>query len=594
MTDIKLRLKKQNDDLKEKPLSKPAKSNTCKNGEEISDTGPLCTQICVSPNKNRRLFLYVLCFRIINSFLVQTFYVPDEYWQCTEVAHKLVFGYGHMTWEWKNGLRSYSYPLIFAAYFYVLKLFKLDYSVLIHHQLRHEFESFNTRWGKLKVLSSLVIRSVFVSLALQMLFSAIDSYMHGSFTFVQYNFFKFNVLHNVADFYGVHSWHWYLTEGLPVVLCTHIIFVVIGIFIIICKQSKSTDEMIVGDSVFVSECGSDGMFLFIIVWTVFIYSLLGHKEFRFMSGLLPIFMHVSGVTAYKLFQQPIIHKAMKSLNSSSSSSPSSSVTHRVGKLTHHLKGTLCKNLSVSLIVVPNIILGMYLSIIHQRGPLDVALYLSKHLDDRDSVLFLMPCHSTPFYSYIHKNVTMQFLTCEPNLNHAIHYVDEADWFFNSPSKWIEQYDWSTLKQNSNRTYIVMFDRLYERVRTDLLSKGSMSGLKKLQIMFAVLALHLITIPSYSAQCVDSDKHECENRLRPHHCYIEHNRNLCCETCREHETSDPKCMYGDHDTVIVRSIDNEENKYNCESYISFFGRHHCRIEPKFQDFCCSSCRSSTSD
>lgn len=40
--------------------------------------------------------LYVLLgfivLRIASVFLVRTFYVPDEYWQSLEVAHKLTFG----------------------------------------------------------------------------------------------------------------------------------------------------------------------------------------------------------------------------------------------------------------------------------------------------------------------------------------------------------------------------------------------------------------------------------------------------------------------------------------------------------------------
>lgn len=39
---------------------------------------------------------------------------------------------------------------------------------------------------------------------------------------VQWNFLKFNVLHNVAEFYGSHPWHWYFTQGLPVVIGPHL------------------------------------------------------------------------------------------------------------------------------------------------------------------------------------------------------------------------------------------------------------------------------------------------------------------------------------------------------------------------------------
>jgi hypothetical protein len=51
----------------------------------------------------------------------------------------------------------------------------------------------------------------------------------------------------------------------------------------------------------------------------------------------------------------------------------------------------------------------------QRGTEDVMYYLSKEAHDGrvKSVLFLMPCHSTPYYSTLHYNVPMRFLDCTP-------------------------------------------------------------------------------------------------------------------------------------------------------------------------------------
>ena len=43
-------------------------------------------------------------FRVVNAVCVRTFFSADEYWQSLEVAHKLVFGYGHLTWEWTHAL----------------------------------------------------------------------------------------------------------------------------------------------------------------------------------------------------------------------------------------------------------------------------------------------------------------------------------------------------------------------------------------------------------------------------------------------------------------------------------------------------------
>ncbi|KAJ1180814.1 hypothetical protein NDU88_006030 [Pleurodeles waltl] len=43
--------------------------------------------------ENVYLVLLAIAFRIINCFLVQTSFVPDEYWQSLEVAHHMVFEY---------------------------------------------------------------------------------------------------------------------------------------------------------------------------------------------------------------------------------------------------------------------------------------------------------------------------------------------------------------------------------------------------------------------------------------------------------------------------------------------------------------------
>lgn len=64
-------------------------------------------------------------------FVVQTSYVPDEYWQSLEVAHKQVFGYGQLTWEWTQGIRSYLYPSFFATVYKLLELIGLDLPELL-------------------------------------------------------------------------------------------------------------------------------------------------------------------------------------------------------------------------------------------------------------------------------------------------------------------------------------------------------------------------------------------------------------------------------------------------------------------------------
>ncbi|KAM0882865.1 hypothetical protein ACQ4PT_031980 [Festuca glaucescens] len=80
----------------------------------------------VQPWPERRVLALALAFRAANALLVRTYFNPDEHWQCLEVAHRIAFGYGHLTWEWKRGLRGYLHPLIFAALYKFLAFLHLD------------------------------------------------------------------------------------------------------------------------------------------------------------------------------------------------------------------------------------------------------------------------------------------------------------------------------------------------------------------------------------------------------------------------------------------------------------------------------------
>jgi phosphatidylinositol glycan class B len=51
----------------------------------------------------------------------------------------------------------------------------------------------------------------------------------------------------------------------------------------------------------------------------------------------------------------------------------------------------------------------------QRGAEAVMEHLGQeaHAQHVRNVLFLMPCHATPFYSSLHSNLPMRFLDCSP-------------------------------------------------------------------------------------------------------------------------------------------------------------------------------------
>jgi len=96
------KLKHTNDD-KEKVrcsnLSSPAESDEEQEVDEEEEgyifeeevLGPLIVKKLMATEKT--ILLGLIALRISNSLLIQTSFVPDEYWQSLEVAHKLVFEY---------------------------------------------------------------------------------------------------------------------------------------------------------------------------------------------------------------------------------------------------------------------------------------------------------------------------------------------------------------------------------------------------------------------------------------------------------------------------------------------------------------------
>jgi phosphatidylinositol glycan class B len=68
--------------------------------------------------------ILALAVRVIISLFTRTYFQPDEYFQSLEPAHHLVFGYGHLTWEWMVSppIRSIFYPLVNVPLFWLLKV----------------------------------------------------------------------------------------------------------------------------------------------------------------------------------------------------------------------------------------------------------------------------------------------------------------------------------------------------------------------------------------------------------------------------------------------------------------------------------------
>lgn len=107
---------------------------------------------------------------------------------------------------------------------------------------------------------------------------ALDSWAHGSFILTPIEFLKVNVIQEIGSFYGAHPWHWYVTAGLPVVLSiTTIPFLL------------AASQTIRSRHVFPERIA----LLISILFTICVFSLLPHKEFRFMLPVLPMCLYIT-------------------------------------------------------------------------------------------------------------------------------------------------------------------------------------------------------------------------------------------------------------------------------------------------------------
>ncbi|CAG8621289.1 8562_t:CDS:2, partial [Racocetra persica] len=174
------------------------------------------------------------------------------------------------------------------------------------------------------------------------------------------------------------------------------------------------------------------------------------------------------------------------------------------------KNSTLLKFSIIFLIVTNVPMAYYTATIHQSGVIEVMDYLRDEADKGNvkNIGFLVPCHSTPFYSNLHRNLEMWFLTCEPPVNHNINledYLDEADQFYKNPLDFIyanfEQPTFNnSFSNNSLRkwpSHLIIFEILLkdiEPVLKQLEYYESENGLKR----------HYSTIKKYNIPHSDLD------------------------------------------------------------------------------------------
>lgn len=151
-----------------------------------------------------------------------------------------------------------------------------------------------------------------------------------------------------------------------------------------------------------------------IVWTIGIYSMAGHKEWRFIHPILPL-LHVFAAKSLVDISGSGPEKKGKSKNSTKVTS--------LHPLLNKLPAIRPSFIALLLLTVPA---SIYIVIFYCSGPISVLSYIRsipRAELENGAVGFLMPCHSTPGHAYLHREEltrgSMWALGCEPPLEYVL-------------------------------------------------------------------------------------------------------------------------------------------------------------------------------
>ena len=229
-------------------------------------------------------------------------------------------------------------------------------------------------------------------------------------------------------FYGRNDWHYYLSQGYPLLLTTFLPFGIFGIYESLFPRDHppyySNDPPLAVSIRY--------QLATVAVTVPVLLSFISHKEVRFIYPLLPL-VHILTAAPISRFALPAVFPAA----SQSRLQPRSFI--------------------VGLLLVINITIAILTTTSHQTAPLTVMTYLrNQHSKNYLSqpppsilapapstmtVGFLMPCHSTPWRSHlVYPSIKAWALSCEPpiNLNKSAraNYLDEADQFYMDPKNFL--------------------------------------------------------------------------------------------------------------------------------------------------------------
>ncbi|PRT55695.1 GPI mannosyltransferase 3 [Wickerhamiella sorbophila] len=421
----------------------------------------------------------IIAFRVVNAFLIKTFFQPDEYFQSWEKAHNDVFGYGQVTWEWKSSVRTSLVPLVFGGLFRLANLLHINYMVpgkvfcglvaatgdIYTYKLALKLTKSRqvaqlAFWASLASVFNFYAGTRAFSNTFEMALTAVSLYLwpmtadnlqtNGDLS----RFVGTLILANVtvllrptnAALWIIMYLHlmWILRKDLIKILAFNWVSCVM---VLVLQVAGNGLDMFYHKS----WIPPIGMFLY-INGMVNVSSFYGEMPwyFYFVSGfpmLLMAFLPFAAYGLYRLGPKSLIFNIVLS-----QTAIFSFVAHKEARflyfllpLLHIAMATKVNKKIMKILTLINIPIALYLSFFHQRGVISVVNYISGN-KDIVKASFLMPCHSTPMHAHIHRDDLRDHITslsCEPVIPLGLfsvpngQYDDEADLFYQNPVEFLQ-------------------------------------------------------------------------------------------------------------------------------------------------------------
>ncbi|KAL4471760.1 hypothetical protein ABPG74_008653 [Tetrahymena malaccensis] len=406
-------------------------------------------------------FILFYIFRLINCSLINNSWAADEYWQSAEVAHRNVFGYGNLTWEWQieKPIRSPVIMLMVQILYSLLKVLKLDTPDLVAYS---------------PMLISALIASIY------------DFYI---IKLVQICLGKKFVLPCLI----INQTLWFNLMGMPRLLANSLETCLLVVSFYYYQSSiinkSSIDEYISRIVVIINFVTKPTSIIpFIFIWPITLLTMQGDlkKKFKYLvlnivTVILMIFFSILldslyyqklTWTAYNFFEFNILNKLsnlygtqdpffylwavipkyyhaslplifygfFKYYQHVKKSQNSyfiiysffvllalySKIDHKEDRFIlpcnigltifvvsayYYLPFPKIKKILLSIFILVNIILFVYEGQNNQAAGFKVMNYLRNQGDKVKSIYMFTTCNQTPFYCYLHRNIPMQYPEC---------------------------------------------------------------------------------------------------------------------------------------------------------------------------------------